>query len=150
MMHLSSGVLRLGCLLAVCVLFASAASAQDGSQKAKAKHHPRVGVASVYSDKLNGKKTASGKTFKQNHPTAASRDLPLNSKAKVTNLKTGRSTEVTITDRGPFKKGRTIDLSKSAAQQIGVDKKDGVAPVEVKPLPTPESTVEEADAGVRD
>jgi rare lipoprotein A len=144
MKHLGSGVLRLGCLLAVCVVFASAAS---GSTKAKAKHHStRVGIASVYSDKFKGRKTASGKTFKQNKLTAASRDLPLNSKAKVTNLKTGRSTEVTITDRGPFKKGRTIDLSKSAAQRIGVKKQDGVAPVVVKPLTTPEPKTKEAVA----
>jgi rare lipoprotein A len=136
MKHLRSGVLRLGCLLAVCVVFASAASAENGSQKAKAKHAARVGVASVYSDKFKGKKTASGKAFRQNKLTAASRDLPLNSKAKVTDLKTGRSTDVTITDRGPYKKGRTIDLSKTAAQRIGVKKKEGVAPVAVKPLTT--------------
>jgi rare lipoprotein A len=91
----------------------------------------------VYSNKLNGKKTASGQTFKQTKLTAASRDLPLNSKAKVTNLKTGRSTEVTITDRGPFKKGRAIDLSKTAAKKIGVGTKDGIAPVTVKPVATP-------------
>jgi rare lipoprotein A len=142
MKHLSRGILRFACLLAVCGVFASAASADGGSRKSQANHHTRVGIASVYSDKFKGKKTASGKTFKQDKLTAASRDLPLNSKAKVTNLKTGRSTEVTITDRGPFKKGRTIDLSKSAARQIGVGKKDGVAPVAVQPLTTPEPTKE--------
>jgi rare lipoprotein A len=136
MKHLDNGVLRLGCLLAVCVVFASAASAQNGNPSAKAKHPARIGVASVYSDKFKGKKTASGRTFKQNNLTAASRDLPLNSKAKVTDLKTGRSAEVTITDRGPFQKGRTIDLSKTAARRIGVKKRDGVAPVVVNPLST--------------
>jgi rare lipoprotein A len=132
--------------MTVCVLLASAASAQNTHHKAKAKPHARVGVASVYSDKLKGRKTASGKTFKQTQLTAASRDLPLNSKAKVTNLKTGKSTEVTITDRGPFKKGRTIDLSKSAAQRIGVDKKHGIAPVAVKPLATPAPNAKESIA----
>jgi rare lipoprotein A len=134
MKFLSRGILGLIGAAAVCVLIASTASAQN--HKAKAKPHTRVGVASVYSDKFKGRKTASGKTFKQTQLTAASRDLPLNSNAKVTNLKTGRSTNVTITDRGPFKKGRAIDLSAAAAQRIGVKKKDGVAPVAVKPLPS--------------
>jgi rare lipoprotein A len=137
MMHLSRGVVWLAGLIAVCVLFVSAASAENGTHKAKAKHGARVGIASVYSDKFKGRTTASGQTFKQDKLTAASRELPLDSKAKVTNLKTGRSTEVTITDRGPFKKGRTIDLSKTAARKIGVTKKNGIAPVVVKPLATP-------------
>ena len=131
---LSRGIVGVSGLVAVCVLFASAASAEKA--KAKHAHGTRVGVASVYSNRFKGRKTASGQTFKQTKLTAASRDLPLNSKAKVTNLKTGRSTEVTITDRGPFKKGRTIDLSKAAAKKIGVTKKAGIAPVVVKPLAT--------------
>jgi rare lipoprotein A len=146
MKHLNRGIVGVAGLIAVCVLFASAASAENGSPKAKARHGTHVGIASVYSDRFKGRKTASGQTFKQNKLTAASRDLPLNSKAKVTNLKTGRSTQVTITDRGPFKKGRTIDLSKTAAKKIGVTKKDGVAPVVVKPLSTPEPATKEAIA----
>jgi rare lipoprotein A len=146
MKHLNRGVVWLAGLIAVCVLFASAASAENANHKTRAKHGTRVGIASVYSDKFKGRKTASGQTFKQNKLTAASRDLPLNSKAKVTNLETGRSTDVTITDRGPFKKGRTIDLSKTAAKKIGVTKKDGVAPVVVKPLTTPKPATKEAIA----
>ncbi len=65
--------------------------------------------------------------------TAASKTLPLHSKAKVTNLKTGRSVDVTINDRGPYAKHRVIDLSPAAAQQLGIDKTEGVAPVEVTP-----------------
>jgi rare lipoprotein A len=101
----------------------------------KEKAHAQVGVASVYGHHFAGKKTASGKTFKPGKLTAASRELPLNSKAKVTNLETGRSTEVTITDRGPYDKRRVLDLSPAAAKRIGVTKKDGVAPVAVKPIP---------------
>ena len=107
----------------------------------KAAHHrssrTQTGIASVYSHKFAGKKTASGRRFKPNALTAASRKLPLNSKAKVTNRETGQSTNVTITDRGPYKKGRVIDLSPKAAKQIGVTKKQGVAPVVVKPLAPP-------------
>jgi rare lipoprotein A len=90
-------------------------------------------VASVYARQHQGKKTASGERFDEHKLTAASKTLPLNSKAKVTNLKTGRSVDVTITDRGPYAKHRVIDLSPAAAKQVGVDKKEGVAPVEVKP-----------------
>lgn len=129
--------------LFVVALFVAPVSA---ATRHKTAHHKsgsaEVGVASVYSHKFAGKKTASGKRFTPNALTAASRKLPLDSKAKVTNLKTGQSTKVTITDRGPYKKGRVIDLSPKAAQQIGVTKRDGVAPVVVKPLaPSPEEKV---------
>jgi rare lipoprotein A len=91
------------------------------------------GVASVYARQHQGKKTASGERFDEHKLTAASKTLPLNSKAKVTNLKTGRSVDVTITDRGPYAKHRVIDLSPAAAKEVGIDKKEGVARVEVKP-----------------
>ena len=92
------------------------------------------GTASFYSDKFQGRKTASGEHFDQRKPTAASNSLPLGSKAKVTNLETGKTTEVEITDRGP--KGRTVDLSKEAAAQVGLDRKEGVAPVKVEAKPS--------------
>lgn len=91
------------------------------------------GEASVYADKFHGKKTASGEIFDQNKPTAASKTLPLGSHAKVTNKKTGKSTTVKITDRGPYAKGRSIDLSKSAAKEIDMDS-NGVATVEIEPI----------------
>jgi rare lipoprotein A len=89
----------------------------------------QTGVASVYARQHQGKKTASGERFDEHKLTAASKNLPLHSKAKVTNLKTGRSVDVTITDRGPYAKHRVIDLSPAAAKEVGVDKKEGVAPV---------------------
>jgi rare lipoprotein A len=97
----------------------------------------QIGEASVYARKLQGKKTATGERFDEHKPTAASKTLPLHSKAKVTNLKTGRSVDVTITDRGPYAKHRVVDLSSAAAKQIGIDKEKGVAPVEVKPTAEP-------------
>ena len=106
----------------------------------------RKGTASFYSDKFQGRKTASGERFDQRKPTAASNTLPLGSKAKVTNLETGKTTEVEITDRGP--KGRTVDLSKEAAAQVGLDRKEGVAPVKVeaKPSEQPDAKTREAVA----
>jgi hypothetical protein len=60
-----------------------------------------IGKATYYSDRLNGHETARGDTFHQSAHTAASNKLPLGTTAKVTNLKTGKSTDVTVTDRGP-------------------------------------------------
>jgi len=87
--------------------------------------------ASVVSNKFAGKKTASGKRFNPQGLTAASKSLPLGSKAIVKNKRNGKQTEVTITDRGPNAKGRGIDLSKGAANKVGVS---GVSNVQVKPV----------------
>jgi peptidoglycan lytic transglycosylase len=102
-----------------------------------------TGKASFYggSDGLDGQTTANGDTFDRHEHTAASRVIPLGSKAKVTNLKTGESTTVTITDRGPLARGRKIDLSKDAARDIGLTKKEGVTRVKIvvtkPPRPNP-------------
>ncbi|MBD3655705.1 MULTISPECIES: septal ring lytic transglycosylase RlpA family protein [Marinobacter] len=78
-----------------------------------------TGQASYYSDKFQNRKTASGAIYKHELHTAAHKKLPFGSKVKVTNRKSGKSVVVTINDRGPFVKGRIIDLSKSAFSQIG-------------------------------
>ena len=92
-----------------------------------------TGKASFYggSDGTDGQTTANGDTFDHHEHTAASKSIPLGSKAKVTNLKTGESTTVTITDRGPLARGRKIDLSKDAARDIGLTKKVGVTRVKI-------------------
>lgn len=74
--------------------------------------------ASYYHDKFNGRKTASGKKFSNNEFTAAHKNLPFGTKVRVTNPKNKKSVVVTITDRGPFVKGREIDLSKRAFKEI--------------------------------
>lgn len=94
----------------------------------------QVGAASWYGPAQNGKETASGETFDQNKLTAAHPTLPLGTKAVVTNLETGKSVAVTINDRGPFVKGRKIDLSRAAAQKLGMTKK-GVAKVKIETKP---------------
>ncbi len=77
------------------------------------------GKASFYADKHQSKKTASGELYNHNLKTAAHRVLPFGSLVKVTNSANGKSTIVKINDRGPFVKGRIIDLSKSAFNSIG-------------------------------
>lgn len=79
-----------------------------------------MGYASYYSDYYNGRKTASGERFSNSAYTAASNDLPLGARVRVTNLQTKRSVVVRVTDRGPYVKGRTIDLSRRAARDIGM------------------------------
>lgn len=86
------------------------------------------GKASWYGPGFHGKRTANGERFNQNDLTAAHRHLPFGTKVKVTNLHNGRSVVVRINDRGPFSRGRVIDLSKAAARLIGVFQ-SGTAPV---------------------
>ena len=90
-----------------------------------------TGVASWYGKELRGNPTASGEPFRPSRRTAAHKTLPFGTVVKVTYLDTGKSVRVTINDRGPFVKGRIIDLSRRAAQKIGL-KDAGVGKVEVK------------------
>ena len=92
------------------------------------------GNASWYGPGFLGKKTANGDTFNQAELTAAHKTFPLGSKAKVTNLKNGKTVEVEITDRGPFVAGRIIDLSRAAAEKLGIIG-PGRAYVQVELLP---------------
>lgn len=89
------------------------------------------GEASFYGKGFQGKETASGEKFNKNDLTAAHPTLPLGSEATVTNLENGQSVQVEINDRGPYAKGRDIDLSEKAAKDIGLDDQ-GVAPVKIE------------------
>jgi len=89
------------------------------------------GQGSYYADKFAGKRTASGTPYRPGKLTAAHNTLPFGTKIKVTNAKTGRSVKVTVNDRGPHVKGRIVDLSKKAANKIGLVEA-GVAPVQLK------------------
>lgn len=99
------------------------------------------GTASFYDEKFAGKPTASGEPFRPNDLTAASRDLPLGTKATVVNEKTGKSVDVRINDRGPYVGDRVIDLSKKAAEHLDM-KEDGLAPVHVEARPEQQPTAE--------
>ncbi len=95
----------------------------------------RVGIASVYARSFAGKKMADGTRMDPHDDNAASKTLPLGTEAKVTNLKTGQSATVTIQDRGPYVKGRIVDLSPATAEKIGITPKEGITKVEVAPTP---------------
>lgn len=79
------------------------------------------GMASWYGPGFHGKTTASGESYNMHALTAAHKTLPFGSKVKVTNLKNNKSTTVTINDRGPFIRGRIIDLSKKANNLLDCD-----------------------------
>ena len=95
-----------------------------------------AGKASFYHDKFNGRKTANGERFNQKALTCAHRTLPFGTKLKVTNLKNGKTVIVTVNDRGPFKKGRLIDMSKKAATELGFVR-DGVTSVAIELVAEP-------------
>jgi rare lipoprotein A len=97
----------------------------------------QVGTASFYATRYAGKTMADGTQMHLYSNSAASLTLPLGSTAKVTNLETGRSAVVTIRDRGPYIKGRVIDLSPATAHRIGLERRQGLARVEITPLTVP-------------
>lgn len=103
------------------------------------------GVASWYGPNFHGKPTANGETFDMNVVSAAHKTLPLPSVVRVTNLENGRSLVIRVNDRGPFARGRIIDLSKRAAELLGFADK-GTAMVQVRVLPE-ESLQAARDAG---
>ncbi len=91
------------------------------------------GQASYYGARHHGRKTASGEHFDQHALTAAHRSLPFGSRVQVTNLRNDKSVVVRINDRGPYAKGRIIDLSHQAAKRLDM-LRDGVVPVRVVQL----------------
>lgn len=95
--------------------------------------YDQTGVASYYGARHHGKRTASGEAFNQHSLTAAHRQLPFGTRVKVTNLKNDESVVVRINDRGPHTRGRIIDLSREAADQIGM-LRSGTARVRVQAL----------------
>ena len=93
--------------------------------------HFQTGMASFYGGKWHGKKTANGEIFNQNSLTAAHRTLPFGTRVKVTNLDNGKSVVVRINNRGPYSRGRIIDLSKAAFAKIANTSK-GVTKVKLE------------------
>jgi rare lipoprotein A len=94
------------------------------------------GRASWYGDSHQGKRTASGEKFNMGELTAAHRTLPMNSIVRVKSLSSGKSVDVRVNDRGPFSKGRIIDVSKAAAEQLGFIEK-GTDKVEIEVISIP-------------
>ncbi|HEX2136035.1 MAG TPA: septal ring lytic transglycosylase RlpA family protein [Microvirga sp.] len=91
------------------------------------------GTASWYGPGFHDRPTASGERFDAHELTAAHKTLPFGTKVQVTNTKTGRSVAVRINDRGPYAHGRIIDLSKAAAESIGMSGRADVTLARFKP-----------------
>ena len=118
----------------------SSEAAPHVRQRAAALDHSgkkQKGNASYYSRKLSGRKMADGTRMDPDSNVAASKTLPLGTTARVTNLRNGKSAVVEIKDRGPYVKGRIVDLSPRTAIALGLRSK-GVAPVEVAPIEVPQ------------
>lgn len=109
------------------------ASSEPKNQEKTDVLHVSEGKASYYASRFQGRKTANGETFNMHELTAAHRFLPFGTWVRVTNLKNGRNVIVRINDRGPFIKGRVIDLSKGAAKRIGLEK-SGIAQVRIEAI----------------
>ena len=91
------------------------------------------GEASYYHSRFEGRRMANGERFDGTSDSAAHRTLPFGTRAEVRNLETGKTAVVTIEDRGPFVRGRVIDVSPRTARELGM-LEDGIAPVEVRPI----------------
>jgi len=116
------------CKLLFIIAFATIGLGCAGS-KSQVRHEPArgarsvktvYGIASWYGRDFHGRKTASGEIYNMRAHTAAHKTLPFGTFVRVTNLKNGRRTTVRINDRGPFVRGRIIDLSYMAARDIGI------------------------------
>jgi rare lipoprotein A len=91
------------------------------AKRAHATHgRSEIGLASVYSDRLHGRRTASGEIYDRNALTAAHKTLPFGTRVKVTHLKNGRSVTLRIIDRGPVPVRRIIDITPRAAKALGM------------------------------
>jgi rare lipoprotein A len=98
-----------------------------------------TGLASWYGRRFHGRLTASGEVFNQEKFTAAHRTLPWGTRVKITNLNNGKSVEVRINDRGPFGRGRIIDVSRAAARVLGMVE-SGITTVRIEWLPDTEKS----------
>lgn len=138
-------VMVLSCFLSTALAAQKPASAAASEASPKAARHTgldhsgkaRKGKASYYGPEFYKKKMADGTKMNPQSNAAASKTLPLGTKARVTNLDTGNSEVVEIRDRGPYVKDRIVDVSPKTADKLGL-KKDGTARVEVKPIEVPQ------------
>lgn len=115
--------------LSFLFLLVSCAGSQDQDDRVMAVTGER-GKASYYADKYQSRKTASGQRLDNSAMTAAHKKLPFGTRVRVTNISNGRTVEVVINDRGPFVRGRVIDLTRAAFARIE-DLRMGLADVEV-------------------
>lgn len=123
------GILNRVSLLFVALFIALTSSAEQ--------RYVANGKASYYADKFHGRLTSNGEVFNQDSLTCAHRTLPFGTYLRVTNKSNGRSVIVRVNDRGPFVDGRIVDLSKAAAEQLGMLRK-GIVRVDVAQVMNPD------------
>jgi rare lipoprotein A len=127
-------------LLVILALFLFAPRLRAASHLASSSLSHQRGMASFYGGSFIGRKTACGEIYDGNSLTAAHRTLPMGTRVKVKNLRNGREVTVRINNRGPYARGRVIDLSTRAAREIQMVNA-GVVPVELTVVKSPGSTV---------
>ena len=120
-------------LLCAAMLLSALAGCASQSGVIDPHGYDQQGTASYYGARHHGKRTASGERFDQHALTAAHRQLPFGTRVLVTNLDNQRTVMVRITDRGPHTRGRLIDVSRAAAEQLGMIG-SGTAKVRVQDL----------------
>ena len=125
-------ILRLLGLISILSITACSTTPKNNNQDWLG--YTESGIASYYADKHQNQKTASGERYRHRAKTAAHKKLPFGTKVKVTNVNNDKSVVVTINDRGPFVRGRIIDLSKSAFQKVS-DTRAGTAQVKIEVVP---------------
>jgi rare lipoprotein A len=136
--------MRMASLWLVCVLLLAgcatgrAPRVESPTLAPTPKSSAMSGQASWYGRPHHGRRTSSGEAYDMNKLTAAHRTLPLGTRVLVTNLDNGRTVEVRINDRGPFRRNRVLDLSYAAAQQLGAIG-EGVIPVTLEIVTSPAS-----------
>lgn len=128
----------LGAALFTCAIALGACQTVAGERSAAkpikvAATNTVSGPASWYGAEHHGRRTANGERFDMNGLTAAHRSLPFGTRVRVTNQRNGRNVVLRINDRGPFTGGRIIDVSRAAAQALGMVR-SGTAPVTVEVL----------------
>ena len=121
-------------ILLINVLLLTACSSMQSNKNKNWLDYTQTGMASYYADKHQNQKTANGDIYQHSLKTAAHQILPFGTNVKVTNVANGKSVQVKINDRGPFRKGRIIDLSKSAFTEIG-ELNQGVLKVRIEVVP---------------
>lgn len=128
---------KLALLLVLIVIIIGAFLSSCAKQMAVRPTFSTTGLASWYGPRFHGKRTASGERYNQNALTAAHKTLPFGTMVRVINLANDREIIVRINDRGPFVRGRIIDLSRKAAKELAMTR-SGTARVRIESLETVE------------